>query len=137
MSHLLAMRIHSVLPLLPFLAVFCAAVVFGETSPAPSAAKTGIEGVITISPIQGGPIRQGVPFSKPLPNTTFVVRKGTEEVARFTTDAEGKYNAALAPGHYEVMARETRKIGRWGPFPVEVVAGKMTKKDFDCDSGLR
>ncbi len=106
-------------------------------SPSPGAA-TGLEGVVTISPIVGGPVHQGVPSSKPLPNTEFVVRMKTEEVASFTTDAEGKYRVTLPPGQYNVLARDQKhKFGGWGPFPVEVAAGKMTSNNFDCDSGLR
>lgn len=94
--------------------------------------------MITISPTHGGPIRQGEDSSRPMPNENFVVRKGTEEVARFTTDAEGRFQVALAPGDYVVLARDQQhKFGGWGPFPVKVEAGKMTKKNFDCDSGMR
>jgi hypothetical protein len=28
-------------------------------------------------------------------------------------------------------------IGRYGPFDVDVVAGKMTKIEWQCDTGLR
>ncbi|MEP6956399.1 MAG: carboxypeptidase-like regulatory domain-containing protein [Chthoniobacterales bacterium] len=100
--------------------------------------ETGIEGVITISPIVGGPLRQGAPNSKPLPDMAFVVRKGTEEVATFTTDAEGHYRVALPPGEYQVRGRDQKsRVGFWGPFPIVVDAGKMTRKNFECDSGLQ
>lgn len=130
------------LPLIPLWLALFTCVARAETSPTPSPSpsetKTGLEGVITRSPIHGGPIRQGEDSSAPLPNTMFVVRKGTEEVARFTTDAEGKYHVELPPGEYQVMARDQKhKFGGWGPFPVEVVTGKMTAKNFDCDTGLR
>ena len=57
-----------------------------------SGSETGIEGVITFSPTQGGPIRADTPSSKPLANATFVVEneKGTE-VASFTTDDQGRF----------------------------------------------
>ncbi len=126
------------LPLIPFGLALFACVVAAETSPTPSGGKTGLEGVVTISPIKGGPIREGEVSSKPLPNTAFVVRKDTKEVAAFTTDAEGKYRVELPPGKYDVLARDQQhKFGGWGPFPVEVVAGRMTTKQIDCDSGLR
>ncbi|MEO5722377.1 MAG: carboxypeptidase-like regulatory domain-containing protein [Chthoniobacterales bacterium] len=126
------------LPLLPLCLALFACVVSAETSPSPAAGKTGLEGVITISPTHGGPIREGEDSSKPLPNTAFIVRQGMEEVARFTTDAEGKYRVALPPGEYHVLARDQKhKFGGWGPFPVEVAADKMTTKNLDCDSGLR
>lgn len=118
-----------------FAALTC--VMFAETSPSPKP-ETGIEGVVTISPTHGGPIRQGEDSSRPLPETAFIVRKGDAEVARFTTDAQGRFQVALPPGEYQVLARDQKhKFGGWGPFPVQVEAGKMTKKNFDCDSGMR
>ncbi|MEP6810201.1 MAG: carboxypeptidase-like regulatory domain-containing protein [Chthoniobacterales bacterium] len=126
------------LPLLPFVLAFCACVACGETSPAPKATDTGIEGVMTISPIKGGPIRQGEQNSKPLPATPFIVRQGGSEVASFETDAAGHFRVSLPPGKYDVVARDNQhKFGGWGPFPVEVTAGKMTTVTWDCDSGLR
>ena len=52
-------------------------VLLAETPSTPKAEpETGLEGVILVGPIQGGPTRQGVPDSRPLPNTEFVVAKG-------------------------------------------------------------
>ncbi len=93
---------------------------------------------MTISPIQGGPLRQGDPVSRPLPNTAFTVRQEMKEVATFTTDAEGRFRVALPPGKYDVLAADQKhKFGGWGPWPVEVGAGKFTSVKWDCDSGLR
>ena len=39
----------------------------------PSGAETGIEGVITISPTQAGPVRDDSPASRPLANAAFAV----------------------------------------------------------------
>src|SRR5260370_649744 len=68
-----------------------------------SGSGTGIEGVITFGPTQGGPIRADTPSSKPLANATFVVEneKGAE-VASFTTDDQGRFRVPLTPGHYTV-----------------------------------
>ena len=104
-----------------------------------SGSGTGIEGVITFGPTQGGPIRPGIPSSKPLANATFVVEneKGAE-VASFTTDDQGQFRVPLTPGHYTV-SKEGKKhgIGHYGPFDVDVVAGRMTKVQWDCDTGIR
>ncbi len=106
-----------------------------EASPKP---ETGLEGVVTISPTHGGPIREGEDASRPLPETAFVVRRGDAEVAKFTTDAQGRFRVPLPPGEYLVQAGDMKhKFGGWGPFPVRVEAGQMTKKNFDCDSGMR
>jgi hypothetical protein len=101
-------------------------------------AETGIEGVITISPAQPGPIRADTPGSKPLANVTFAVENEKGEVASFTTDDQGRFRTSLTPGHYKVVMKgKNRAIGRFGPFEVDVVAGKMTNVQWECDSGIR
>jgi hypothetical protein len=102
------------------------------------ATGSGIEGVISISPIKAGPIRADAPVSKPLPNATFAVENQSGEVASFTTDNEGRFRIALPPGHYKVSLKgRTSSIGRYGPFEAEVTAGRMTKVEWQCDSGIR
>jgi hypothetical protein len=104
-----------------------------------SGSGTGIEGVITFGPTQGGPIRADTPSSNPLANATFVVEteKGAE-VASFTTDDQGRFRVPLTPGHYTV-SKEGKKhgIGHYGPFDVDVVAGRMTNVQWECDTGIR
>ncbi len=69
---------------------------------------------------------------------TFVVKQDDRTVAKFETDDQGRFQIPLAPGHYTVAAADPKlKFGNYGPFPVEVTAGKMTKAQWDCDSGLR
>ena len=110
-----------------------------ETSPTPSApGDTGLEGLITISPVHGGPVREGVDSSGPLAKTAFVVRQGDRVVAKFVTDEQGRFRVPLSPGKYEVFAEnKPQKIGRYGPWSVEVVAGETAKVHWECDSGMR
>jgi 3-hydroxymyristoyl/3-hydroxydecanoyl-(acyl carrier protein) dehydratase len=104
----------------------------------PSTSETGIEGVITITPAQPGPIRADSPGSKPLANTAFAVENQNGEVASFTTDDQGHFRTSVPPGHYKVsMKGRKSSIGRFGPFDVDVVAGKMTRVQWECDSGIR
>ena len=101
-------------------------------------AETGIEGVITVSPAQPGPARVGADASKPLPNTAFVVENEKGEVASFTTDDRGRFRTLVPPGHYNVALKGKRMgIGHFGPFEVDVVQGKLTSVQWDCDSGIR
>ena len=105
---------------------------------AQSGSGTGIEGVITISPTQPGPIRADTPSSKPLANATFVVENEKGAVASFTTDDQGRFRASLPPGHYTVsMKGKKHGIGHYGPFDVDVVPGQMTKVQWECDTGIR
>jgi hypothetical protein len=104
----------------------------------PSGTETGIEGVITISPTQPGPIRADVPGSKPLANVTFAVENETGEVASFSTDDQGHFRTSVPPGHYKVSIKGRKSsIGHFGPFEVDVAPGRMTKVQWNCDSGIR
>lgn len=104
----------------------------------PEAPETGIEGVITVGPIHGGPVRPGMPSTKPLANATFVAGNETGAVAEFTTDDQGRFRVSLAPSHYTVTKKDHQKgIGRYGPFDVDVTAGQMTKVEWHCDTGMR
>ncbi len=132
---------HHALPFIPVVLAVLACLASAETSPSPSPSPspgTGLEGVITLSPTHGGPIRQGEPESKPMAKGEFVVRDGDRIVASFVTDEEGRFHVALPPGKYSVGAKEPRhKFGGYGPFPAEITAGKMTQVHWDCDTGLR
>lgn len=99
--------------------------------------KTGIEGTIVISPAHGGPTRQGAPDTRPLPETEFVVRQGEKEVATFRTDAHGHFRVSLGAGHYSIVKKERGAVGSFGPFEVDVAAGKMKSVQWECDSGIR
>lgn len=115
--------------------LMCAGFLSGQT---PSGSETGIEGVIMIKPAQPGPARTGAPDSIPLADVAFGVANQKGEVTSFTTDHEGRFRTPLPPGHYKVSLKgRTRGVGRYGPFEVDVVAGKMTNVQWQCDSGLR
>ena len=91
-----------------------------------------------VGPIQGGPTRQGVPDSRPLPNTEFVVLKENSAVASFKTNEEGWFKISLPPGHYTISRKDwNASIGSYGPFEVDVVAGQIKKVQWECDTGLR
>jgi hypothetical protein len=101
-------------------------------------AETGLEGVISISPIHGGPARIGVPNSRPLANTAFIVKKGEDTVTSFTTDDQGRFRISLAPGHYTVSMKDGKRgIGRYGSFEVDVTQGEVKQVQWTCDSGMR
>ena len=114
---------------------FCCA----QTNPTAPAAtdETGIEGVITVAPAHPGPERPGMASSAPLKNVPFVVSNQTQTVAEFMTDDQGRFKLKLAPGHYTVSRKDQSRIGRCGPFDVDVANGQLTKVEWRCDSGMR
>jgi hypothetical protein len=104
----------------------------------PSQSRTGIEGVITIGPIGPGPASDVIPSSKPLANASFTVKSENRVIRSFTTNEQGRFQILLEPGHYTVaMNGKKARMWRCGPFDVDVVASKMTKVEWQCDTGLR
>ena len=100
--------------------------------------QTGIEGVITVGPVHGGPSRIGVPDSRPLPSATFIAQNQKGTATSFTTDDEGRFRVSLEPGHYTVSLKGKKgPIGHYGPFEVDVLDGQMTKVQWRCDTGMR
>ena len=98
----------------------------------------GVEGMITVGPTHGGPSRIGVADTKPLANVALVVKNDKGVVASFTTDADGRFRISLPPGHYIVSRSDAQpKIGRCGPFELDVISGKMTSVSWSCDTGMR
>src|SRR4029077_20913934 len=99
---------------------------------------TGLEGVVTISPTVPGPMKADAPASVPLPNITFMVESETGTTTSFTTDDSGQFRISLKPGHYKISRKDPKPaIGHFGPFEADVVAGKMTKVEWECDAGTR
>jgi len=111
--------------------------VSASTGQTPSAGESGIEGLITISPVNPGPTRVDA-AAMPLADATFAVEKTDGEVAKFTTDGQGRFRVSLPPGHYKISLKGRKSsIGRFGPFEVDVSDGKITTVQWECDSGIR
>jgi hypothetical protein len=117
---------------LTLLALVC--ISCGQT---PSTMGTGIEGIVSFSPIHPGPTRENEPNTAPLPNISFAVENDSGTVATFVTDEQGKFRVSLKPGHYKVSVRGEKRIRRCGPFEVDVAANGMTTVQWQCDSGMR
>lgn len=98
---------------------------------------TGIEGVVSVSPIHGGPSQVGVTDSAPLANTVFEVTSGAGVATTFITDDAGRFRVPLPPGRYTIKMRDAKKFPRCGPFDVEVTTAGFNKVTWECDSGMR
>src|SRR4051794_18281241 len=101
--------------------------------------KTGITGVVMVTPIRPGPARKGSesPNAEPLPNAKFTVTSDAGSVTTFATDTLGRFEVSLKHGHYVVVLADIRFPKPCGPFEVDVEAGKMTNVEWRCDSGMR
>lgn len=108
-------------------------------SSAQTGSATGVEGVITIAPSHPGPIKKDMPSSGPFANVTFAVQNQAGlAIASFTTDEEGRFRVFVPPGHYTVSRNNGKSgPGYFGPFDIDVSAGKMTTVEWRCDSGMR
>src|SRR6266404_2147334 len=99
--------------------------------------STGIEGTISMAPIQGGPTRRGGPDSKPLAKMAFEVKQAGRVIKSFHTDDRGEFRVELEPGHYTSARKDWKgAVGFYGPFDGEVTQGKMKKVEWKCDTGL-
>ena len=129
---------HQISPIiLRLVAVFTSLVTVVEMQSKPEP-ETGLEGVISVSPVRGGPSRQGASDSRPLANTAFVVKKGNDTITLFTTDDHGTFRISLAPGHYTISRKDWGGgLGSYGPFEVDVTAGQIKKVEWNCDTGIR
>jgi hypothetical protein len=72
-----------------------------------------------------------VTIAEQLPGDSYA---GGEVVARTTTDAEGSYRVALAPGEYVVTADAGMSCEL---MDARVDAGAYSKVDIPCDTGIR
>lgn len=133
------MRKPSPFPLLAVLLALFSRFVSAETqSTSKTESETGLEGVILVGPIQGGPTKQGVPDSRPLANTEFLVVKENSAVASFKTDDQGRFRISLPSGHYTVSRKDWKAtVGSYGPFEVDVAAGRIKTVQWNCDTGIR
>jgi hypothetical protein len=124
--------------LVVFLALFSHVVLAQSPSVPRPAPETGLEGVISVGPIHGGPTRQGVPDSRPLANAEFLVAKESSTVASFQTDDQGRFQIALPPGHYTISRKDWKaNLGSYGPFEIDVAVGQMKRVQWSCDTGIR
>jgi hypothetical protein len=109
----------------------------GTTLNTPSA-DSGIEGLVTIGPmcpveIEGQPCPDQ-PYEAPI----VVEDAGGDEVARVTSDADGRFRVTLEPGAYTLVPQSPEsRLPYAGEQSTEVVAGEYTQVTIAYDSGIR
>ena len=105
----------------------------------PSPAGSGIEGVVTLGPLC--PVVQlGVPCPDRVYSATLVLLDAQDvEVGQVTSELDGSYRLAAAPGQYTLVPQSPpgSPLPFAGPIPVTVVADVYTSVDVGYDSGIR
>ena len=91
---------------------------------------------MTLSPGCPGPTRPDCPDRAY--TGVVVVRNGVgTEVARTSTDKDGAFDVAIAPGQYLVATLAEGQLGNVTQAAVAVTAGQTSNVQLRVDSGLR
>jgi hypothetical protein len=119
------------------LAVVAALVAVSTAGAATS--SSGLRGLVTRGPI--APVcAVEQPCDEPAKKVTLVFVRNGRVARRVTTNEQGRYRVALAPGLYAVRlaASRTQRIGRGlEPTRARVVANRFRRVDFSIDTGIR
>ena len=114
----------------------------GDQGPGTTRDQSGVAGRVQLGPqcpveTEGEPCEDEpaagsrVTVAKQLPGDSYA---GGKVVARTTTDADGSYRVAVAPGNYVVTADAGMSCEL---MDVRVEAGAYSKVDIPCDTGIR
>ena len=113
----------------------------GPSATDPAAPDTGIGGTATAGPVC--PVEQNPPdpscAPRPVAGATIVIRDGSgAQVAVAISAQDGKYFAALRPGHYVVDPQPVEGLlGTAAKQPADVAAGEITDVALEYDTGIR
>jgi len=100
-----------------------------------SSSRSGLDGLVTLSPIRPVCI-EGQPCSKPAARVLLVFQRGAI-VARVTTGAEGWYRVLLRPGSYAIVAPGYVHGSGVTPRTVRVLKGRVARVDLEIDTGIQ
>ncbi len=113
-----------------------------ETTPVPpaaAAANSGLRVTATIGPTCPGPERPGQVCTKPYVGEFVVTSKDGKEIARFTTDQDGRAVIDLPPGDYHITPKldSNSPYPRGGSIDVSVTKGVYAEVNLELDTGIR
>jgi hypothetical protein len=97
---------------------------------------TGLHGMVTLSPTRPVCI-ESQPCSKPAAGVMLRFSQYGRVVGQATTAINGTYRIALRRGSYAVSFRPQSPTRTIAPDRVRVVSGRMTRTDFEIDTGIR
>ncbi|HYE96133.1 MAG TPA: hypothetical protein VD962_07970 [Rubricoccaceae bacterium] len=100
--------------------------------------ETGLRGQVLRGPIQ--PVcQEGEPCEDAPFAATFYVYRGSRRIATFRSDAEGRFEIALAPGAYGIVPDEDAPVMAPASQRQEVVVARegVTEVTLHFDTGIR
>jgi hypothetical protein len=100
-------------------------------------AASGIHLTATIGPTCPGPERPGQVCTQPYEGLFVVTNSAGTEVARATTDQNGKATIDLPPGDYTITPRVEGRFPSGAPATVTVISGQYVEASIELDSGIR
>jgi hypothetical protein len=118
--------------------VLLAFVLLASCSPVvPTPVDSGIQGQVSIGPLC--PVEQvGVPCpDQPYQAILTVRAPDGRRVARFSTDAQGRFRIALSPGSYILHPESPAVMPHAADVPFTVLPGQYTSLAISYDSGIR
>ncbi len=100
-------------------------------------AASGVHLTATLGPTCPGPQRPGQICTRPYQGEFVVTNNAGTEVARVTTDQNGKATIDLPPGDYTIALEVAGKLPRSAPTTVTVLAGQYVEVNIELDTGIR
>ena len=120
-----------------FLSIFTIAAGSGALA-AEAAARTGVEGTVSVSPTRPGPERLEGPGRAPLRGEEIrLLTKSGAIAGRAATSSDGHFVIEASPGEYELRVVVRRPYPRCGSASVTIRDGRISTVDLACDSGMR
>jgi hypothetical protein len=107
------------------------------TSAGAATSSSGLRGIVTRGPIAPVCVAEQ-PCDGPARNVTLLFSRDGRVTRRTTTDEQGRYRVALAPGVYRVRLAMRQTVGREvEPSWARVAPNRFRRVDFSFDTGIR
>ncbi len=102
------------------------------------ASSSGVKGRITLSPVCGGPPREGEDCRAPFAQVEVrLLNEAGGVIGQTRTSSQGLFQIAAAAGRYRLQVMPLEKITRCPLVNLQISANTVASVDLDCDSGMR
>ena len=110
---------------------------FGATPASSTATTSGLRLIAKLGSTCPGPQRPGQVCAGPYAGEFIITTDMGAEVARATTDQEGRATVDLPPGRYTVTPNIQGRLPTGAPVDVTVPPGQVVDVNMELDSGMR